>query len=239
MPVTAVKRPQFHFAHHLGMATLPNNPKRILIAYASRGGSTVGVAEAIAETLRAAGFDVDCRHLKTIGSMGGFDAYVIGSPIWAGRWLPEAAKFVAEHGDAIRTKPHALFVTCMRAAEDKLPLSDKEKAQIARQQSRGVQQETAHEAITKWIAPIAAQLRPVAVGEFAGAMDPATVPFLMRLVLKLMGKTQKVDARDWPAIRAWAASLPGQFGLVETVKTAPVEEVPARPLQPAKVPVAA
>jgi len=70
---------------------------RILVAYASRGGSTAGVAEAIGQTLAAGGAEVDVRSMTEIDDVTAYQAVVAGSAIQAHQWLPEAMQFIQAH----------------------------------------------------------------------------------------------------------------------------------------------
>lgn len=64
--------------------------RRILVGYATRNGSTTGVAEKIGETLGERGYSVDVVPLKERSSPEGYDAVVLGSAVNGGQWLPEA-----------------------------------------------------------------------------------------------------------------------------------------------------
>ena len=64
--------------------------KRILVAYASKAGSTAEVAAFIARKLADAGLAVDLRRAKSVRSVDGYRAVVVGSAIrpvtgWATR----------------------------------------------------------------------------------------------------------------------------------------------------------
>ncbi len=67
--------------------------ERILVAYASRKGSTAEVAAAIGETLRMRGFDVDVASVNDHPSATGYAAVLIGSAVNAGQWLPTRHSF--------------------------------------------------------------------------------------------------------------------------------------------------
>ena len=60
---------------------------RVLVAYASRHGATQGIAERIAETLRAAGIDAKAQPVASVKSVAGYDAFVIGSAAYLFHWL--------------------------------------------------------------------------------------------------------------------------------------------------------
>ena len=48
----------------------------VLVAYASKRGATRQIAERIAETLRAAGLEVDVRSIRDTGEVADYDAFV-------------------------------------------------------------------------------------------------------------------------------------------------------------------
>src|SRR4051812_33664777 len=91
---------------------------RILVAYASRAGSTAEAAEAIGQVLRGGGLDVDVRLVKEAPGVLAYDALVLGSAVWAGKPLPEATRFLAAQRDALLERPVAYFVLCDTLKED-------------------------------------------------------------------------------------------------------------------------
>lgn len=67
---------------------------RILVAYASRNGSTAEIAQAIGRELQSAGYAADVAEVKTISSLEGYQAVVIGGPLYMGKVVSEIGKFV-------------------------------------------------------------------------------------------------------------------------------------------------
>ena len=53
---------------------------RILVAYASRKGSTASIAQAIGKELTSEGYAVDVSEMKSVTSLEGYNAVVIGVP---------------------------------------------------------------------------------------------------------------------------------------------------------------
>src|SRR4051812_47041543 len=80
-----------------------------LIAYASRHGSTIEVAEAIAATLADAGHDVDLRPAASVKKLDGYDAAVLGGALYTGRWHRDARQFLARHRAELARTPIAVF----------------------------------------------------------------------------------------------------------------------------------
>ena len=66
---------------------------RILVAFATKHGSTPEVAEAVAEELRDGGADVDVRPASLDGNLSGYQAVVLGAPMILG-WHKDALRFI-------------------------------------------------------------------------------------------------------------------------------------------------
>jgi menaquinone-dependent protoporphyrinogen oxidase len=82
---------------------------KILVTYASRLGSTAGVAEAIGKTLLDNGAQVEVRRMEDVTDLTPYSAVVAGSAIRGKQWLPEAMQFMQKHQAALRQKPFARF----------------------------------------------------------------------------------------------------------------------------------
>ena len=82
---------------------------KVLVGYGSKHGSTRAIAERIAETLRAAGHRAAARPVEAAGDLAGYDAFVIGSGVYAGRWIQEATEFVRRHQPILASRPVWLF----------------------------------------------------------------------------------------------------------------------------------
>jgi len=166
-------------------------PNKILVAYASRTGSTAGVAEAIGQTLAESGASVEVCRMQDVKDLTPYRAVVAGSAIQGGQWLPEAMQFMRAHQAALARKPFAAFLVCMTLA---MPGAEKYRQGVA-----------------EWLGPVRALVRPVSEGLFAGVLDISQVPsFGNRLKFRLsvaFGVWKEGDHRDWKAIRAWAADL--------------------------------
>ena len=82
---------------------------RMLVAYASRHGATQGIAERIARTLEEDGLDVTVCPVDRVGAVNDYDAFVIGSAAYYGRWLKEATHFVRRERETLADRPVWLF----------------------------------------------------------------------------------------------------------------------------------
>lgn len=159
--------------------------QKILMPYATRAGSTGEVAQAISERLCAQGFNAEVRPIETVTSLDGFRAAVLGSAIRYSAWLPEMTKFIESQRAALAALQVAVFTTHMQALDDS-PASRDTRA-----------------AYTK---TVRALITPRTEVFFAGKVDPATLSFFERMVVKMV-KSPVGDRRDWGRIRAWADDL--------------------------------
>jgi len=160
----------------------------ILVTYATRSGSTAGVAEAIAKTLAESGTQVDVLAMNDVKDITPYRAVVAGSAIQGQKWLPEAMKFIRTHRAELSRKPFAAFMVC-------ITLSMKGSEQY-------------RQGLSEWMAPVRALVPTRSEGMFAGALDFRKIPFslnaLMMRVPVLLRIWQEGDHRDWNAIRSWA-----------------------------------
>lgn len=82
---------------------------RVLVAYATKEGSTAGIAEAIGEELRKMGLEADVRKVEDVGDVQPYGALLLGSAIYLGQWRKEALEFGARHAGDFRGRPVWLF----------------------------------------------------------------------------------------------------------------------------------
>ena len=163
---------------------------RILVAYATKKGSTTEIAQAIGKELNASGHVVDVADIRTIPSVTGYNAVVIGGPVYVGK-IDGVGKFVKRHSTELAMVPVAGFVVCLAAAA-----KDPEGMALA--------EKALHAALDP--------LRPVAETIFAGRLDPSKLSWLQKLMTE-KAKSPVGDFRDWTAIAAWAKELPGKMGI--------------------------
>lgn len=173
------------------------NNNRILVTYASRSGSTAGVAEAIGMTLAEGGVHVDVMPMETVKDLSAYEVVVAGSAIRKSKWLPEAAKFIETHRSTLAQKRFAMFTVCITLA-----MSNSEQYRSA---------------VAGWVAPVRTLVKPISEGLFAGMLDFNKLPFnwdtfLLRVTVAF-GIFPRGDHRDWKAIRAWAEGLKPILGV--------------------------
>lgn len=153
----------------------------MLVAYASKHGSTREIAEAIAATLRNEGLTAHALPAATVRRLDDHDAVVLGSGLYSATWLRDANRFVRTHLDALRVRPVWLF-------------------------SSGPLDRSADLADIPMTPHVAAVTGPIGIRghrTFGGQLREDT-PGVDAAILA----THRIgDFRDWSAIAAWARSI--------------------------------
>lgn len=81
----------------------------VLVAYASKRGSTAEIAETIAATLRREGLGVCLERAEDVQSLDPYDAVVLGSAVYMKRWRGDARHFLKKHRKPLRLMPFWAF----------------------------------------------------------------------------------------------------------------------------------
>jgi menaquinone-dependent protoporphyrinogen oxidase len=150
---------------------------RVLIAVASKHGSTAQLGEVVAERLRARGAEAVVVPAAEITDVGGYDGVVVGAAVYAGRLVPSARALAARWGKAIAGRANYLFVSGPLADEPDAPPPD--------------------------AAEIAAALGSRLVASFPGRAVDADLGATERAVLRMKG-ARTGDYRDFADVGAWA-----------------------------------
>jgi menaquinone-dependent protoporphyrinogen oxidase len=169
---------------------------RVLVAYATRHGATLGIAERIAERLRSRGIEAEARPAAEIRDAERYDAYVVGGAAYMFHWLGDATKFVERNRDLLAVRPTWLFSSGPVGTD----LVDKEGRDVL------------EASVPKEFASLRTRIAPRGQRVFFGALDPSAKPIgmaerFMALMPAARDSLPKGDFRDWPAIDAWADEI--------------------------------
>ncbi|HEX4804544.1 MAG TPA: flavodoxin domain-containing protein [Conexibacter sp.] len=158
---------------------------RVLVAYASKRGSTAEIADAIAATLREAGDTVDCVEVGAVPALDGYHAVVLGSAVYMRRWRGDARRFLRKHRRELARLP--LWVFSSGPTGD--PANDDDA----------------------WTEPAHTIRKAEEVGArdhvvFGGRVPIEPHGFAQRAMVDNTPAEWR-DRRDWDAIRAWARGI--------------------------------
>jgi menaquinone-dependent protoporphyrinogen oxidase len=165
---------------------------RVLVAYASKNGSTAEIAEAIAQELRRHGLDVDCLEAGSVGRIEPYSAVVLGSAVYMKRWRGSARRFLRRHRGSLLTVPLWIFSSGPVGE----PKPDDPK-------------------LAEWLEPpkIVAEIEAMGSREhvvFGGRVPAEPRSFVERAMVKNT-PPEFADLRDWGEISRWAAGIARQL----------------------------
>jgi menaquinone-dependent protoporphyrinogen oxidase len=172
----------------------------ILVAYATRHGSTAGIAEHIATTLTDRGHPAQARPVEEVDHLDGYDAVVLGGAAYMFHWLKPAVRFAKKHREELADRPVWLFSSGPLGTD----LVDAEGDDVL--------------ATTrpKEFDELTTLLRPRGEQIFFGAYDPDSPPIGIaeRLTRRMPAARDSLpagDFRDWDAIAAWAQEIASEL----------------------------
>jgi menaquinone-dependent protoporphyrinogen oxidase len=162
---------------------------RILIAYASKCGSTGGVAEAVGKVLCESGSAVDVKRVQDVKDLKPYRAVILGTALRMEAPLSEAVNFAKKHRAALAALPVAGFCVGLTMKEDTPENREKAKQQM-----------------TSLLTEIPS---PVSLEFFGGKVDYSKLGPIMGFMFSLdkSGEMAEGDWRNWDAISAWAKTL--------------------------------
>ncbi len=162
---------------------------RILVAYATKCGSTAEVAELVGKLLGETGAQVDVRRAHQVRDVSAYTAVVLGTAIRMCHPLGEMTSFVNAKQKMLYRMPVALFSVGLMMRVD---------TPENRQKAQG------------FLTPLISQFDSLAgLGLFGGKVDYSKLPFYYRWMFSQdkSGEISEGDWRDWQAIQTWAQEV--------------------------------
>lgn len=165
--------------------------KKVLVTYGTKYGATAEIAERIGQVLRQAGLQADILPADRASDLSAYQAVVLGSAVYVGRWRKEAVRFVQRNEQVLTGKPVWLFSSGPTGKGDPAEL------------------------VQGWRFPGSLQasidkIQPRDTAVFHGAVDPDRLNWLEKWMLKTV-KAPAGDFRDWGAITAWAEAIAAEL----------------------------
>jgi menaquinone-dependent protoporphyrinogen oxidase len=154
---------------------------KVLVTAATRHSATTEIAAAVARVLRLRGLETVELSPADVGDLDDYDAVVLGSAVYLGRWLEAATSLVTRGTPQLATKPVWLFSSG--------PI--------------GVPP-TASE--TPDLSGIIAATGAVEHRVFAGKLDKEELGLLERTLVRAVHAPEG-DYRDWAEVSHWASEI--------------------------------
>ena len=159
------------------------NPRtRVLVSAGSKHGSTAEIAAHIAARLTQFGIEPVTRDPDDAGDLSDYDAYVIGSAVYAGHWTHDAKSLATRIGDAKGDKPVWLFSS---GPIGDPPKPDEDPVDVSE---------------------IADAIHPIDHTVFAGKVDKKLLSFGEKAILVAV-RAPEGDFRDWAEIESWTDTI--------------------------------
>lgn len=159
----------------------------ILVTYATRYGSTTEIAAAIADALRVFGHRVDLVLVDSNPDPARYDALILGSPLYLGKWLRSMTDYISCHKVTLAAIPHALFTVGYT-------LHDRGDRELAA--ARLAELEFSH------------LINPVYSGYFAGKLNMEGLNEADKAICRMVG-LHDGDYRDLSKASEWAGEALG------------------------------
>ena len=171
---------------------------KVLVAYASKYGSTKGIADFIGEKLRQQGMQVDVQEVGSVQNPGDYDAFVIGSAVYMFHWLKEAKQFISRNSSLLVNHPVWIFSSGPVGTQSK--------------DDKGL--DVLEVSAPKELDEIRDLVKPRDHRVFFGTFDSTRLTGMMGFTLKMARRSQSAreampdgDFRDWKEIEAWVSSI--------------------------------
>lgn len=163
-------------------------PVRVLVVVASRHGATAEIGAVLAREIggcdagRSAGLAAMAMSAENRPDPAAFDAVVLGSAVYVGRWLEPARQYAATHAGTLRGRPTWLFSS---GPIGEPPFPPDEPYDID---------------------PLTRMIGARGHAMFPGRLDEDRLGFAERAMVTAM-RAPVGDFRDWAAVRSWAGDI--------------------------------
>lgn len=188
---------------------------RILVAYATMAGSTAEVAQVVGEQLSKAGLQADILPVGEVRDLVPYNGIVLGGPMIMG-WHRDSLRFLKKYRSVLQHKPLALFMLAMSLTQtgetsvDGLAVTVDESLPKPPAKAGSLSFREKYAQLSRYLQPVlkaARPARPVSIGFFGGRLEYGRLKWWAVLFAMLVIQAPAGEKRNWPAIRAWAASL--------------------------------
>jgi menaquinone-dependent protoporphyrinogen oxidase len=154
---------------------------KVLVTAATRHGSTEEIAALIARVLRLRGMDTVEKRPADVEDVSDYDAVVLGSAVYAGRWLAPATSLVSRFRPQLADRPVWLF-SSGPVGSPLAPAGALDASEVT----------TATGAIEHRL--------------FAGRLDKSELGRLERAMVRMV-RAAEGDYRDFGEVSQWAAEI--------------------------------
>jgi menaquinone-dependent protoporphyrinogen oxidase len=162
----------------------PTIEMRVLVTAASRHRGTLEIAEAIASGLSDRGIVSVAVPVERVTTLDGYRAVVLGSGVYAGRWLGEARHFAQVHASELCVMPVWLFSSGpLGPVDHPIPPGTPADVPVLMRLTRALRHRT-----------------------FGGRIEMRSLHFAERAAARVIHAPEG-DSRDWDAVDGFAGEI--------------------------------
>jgi len=160
---------------------------KILVAHASKYGSTAEIAEKLGQVLGQTGLQVDVLPVNRVKDLTQYKAVVLGIAVYIGLWRREATAFIKANEKLLSELPVWIFSIGPTGTGDPMELTE---GWCFPESQR----------------PVIERIKPRDITCFHGKVDRKKLNLFEKWIINNV-KSPIGDFRDWEAITTWAEAI--------------------------------
>ena len=182
---------------------------QVLVVYASKAGSTKGIAEFVGERLRGCGLQADVQEASLVRGVEEYDAFVVGSAVYIFHWMKEAKQFLSRNRAVLASRPVWLFSS----------------GPVGTSKTNAKGQDLLDVSVSgpKEVEELVGMVKARDHRIFFGALDGSKLTGATGMMYRMVRRSEEArksmpegDFRDWKEIEVWAD------GIAEALRPAPM-----------------
>lgn len=154
----------------------------ILVTAASKYGSTREIAQFITKVLNEQGHTAIFKEIDEAREVPAYDAVIIGSAVYAGKWLKSARQFIHSNTADLQSMPVWLF------------------------SSGSISEQPPNQEQTVIVTDLMEKSGAIEHMAFAGKLEKSRLSLLEKAAVRLIN-AREGDFRDWGEITAWSIAI--------------------------------
>lgn len=155
---------------------------KVLVTAASKHGATAEIARRIGEVLSSAGIETDVRPPEQVTTVAPYDVVILGSGVYAGRWLQPARSLVERESAELAARKVWLF-SSGPVGDPAKPEGEPEDVALLRKRTGAIDHQV-----------------------FSGRLDRRELGFAEKAIVAVFHAPEG-DFRSWEMVTNWASGI--------------------------------
>ncbi len=168
---------------------------KVAVVYASKHGFTKGIAECIRDKITGSGIQADLLDAQKVQKPGEYDAFIIGSAVYMGKWMKPAREFIQHNQQQLSHHPVWLFSSGPTGKE------------TVDKKGRDLREASIPNDIADFKKIISPRDHHVFYGGYDSSNDSGISAWFVRRLPESTRENFEGDYRNWPEISEWATNI--------------------------------